>query len=191
MAQQDDKPKSAPLDPEDDGQAHNSTSRYGHPYDGPLPSRTRRPNINIHDPMLLWLFVLTVAVVLRILATSTTLLPAGSQLTTLINDISSFLLQFPGIIIMPLIIGVVIGSKVGERSNSLASTLKTGLINGIYASIIYLIGIVIIYIVLSYFTPAFSTTYLTVLNSIALPIVIFLLTLEIIAVLSYSRRADS
>jgi hypothetical protein len=184
-------------DPEGDDLHHNSMKRYAHlggtlpsaahTYDG--PQQAKKSSVDIHDPMFLWILLLMSAVVLRILLTDTAYIPQGTSynMTALY---SNFLLQFPGIVILPLIIGAVIGSEVGERSSTFANAMRGGLINGMYASIIYLASIVIIYIILNYTTPQFSTLYLTVLNSVMLPILVFMLTLEIFAALSYFRKVE-
>ncbi len=191
MAQKDDKVQTEEDDAEDRDKHHNSTKRYDDivSYEIPKP-HAKRSNVDIHDPMFLWIIVLMAAVVIRIVLATTSYLPTQTQAYTIQTTFSNFILQFPGIAILPLIIGAIIGSEVGERSNSLASALKSGLTNGIYAAIIYLVTIVIIYIILNYATPQFSSLYLTVLNSVVLPILVFLITLEIFAALAYSRRVD-
>jgi hypothetical protein len=177
---------------EDDQRSHSSARHHERPYDGAAPTPpVRKANVDIHDPMFFWIFLLAVAVVLRILTTSTQYLPMGTTEYSIANIYSNFLLQFPGIITLPLIIGIVIGSEVGERSKTLSSALKNGLTNGIYASIIYLITIVIIYIILNYTTPPFSSLYALIINSVVLPIVVFMLTLEIFATLAYSRKVEA
>ena len=148
-------------------------------------------NVDIHDPMFLWIFLLVVAVALRIVLASKSYIPLDSQFYAFATQLSNFLLQFPGIVILPLIIGAVIGAEVGSRSSTLARSLKNGLTNGIYASIIYVIAIVIIFIVLNSVTPQFTILYLTLLNSILLPVIVFLLVLEIFAALSYWRKVDA
>lgn len=162
---------------------HNSTKRYA--------MKKKGGNVDIHDPMTLWIFLLLVAVVIRLLIANTSYIPTDSEAYSAVVTYSNFLLQFPGIMILPLIVGGIVGTEVGERSSTLQSTLRSGLLNGIYASIIYLIAIVIIYIVLNYYTaPQFSTLYTAIINGIILPIVTFMLVLEIFAVLSYSRSVD-
>ncbi len=171
-----------------------SDSEEAQGFDSRQPAKRKAPkgsSVDIHDPMFLWIFLLVVAVALRIVLASTSYIPLDSQFYALGTEISNFLLQFPGIVILPLIIGAIIGAEVGSRSSTLARSLKNGLTNGIYASIIYVITIVIIFIVLNSVTPQFTTIYLTLLNSILLPVVVFLLVLEIFAALSFWRKVDA
>ena len=84
---------------------HGTARKRSDIYDGqqpaPAPMPTMRANVDIHDPMSLWIMLLMAAVVLRILITSTAYLPIGTEGYMVANTYSSFLLQFPGIIITP------------------------------------------------------------------------------------------
>ncbi|MDE1768847.1 MAG: hypothetical protein KGH62_05805, partial [Candidatus Micrarchaeota archaeon] len=146
--------------------------------------------VDLFEPMFLWIALLLAAVAARVILSTTGYVPVGGQVYAIANSYPNFLLSFPGIIILPLIVGIMIGNEVGRRSTTLESALRSGLLNGMYASIMYVIAIVIIYIVLSYIVPQFTSQYLSVFNSVVFPILVFLLTLEIFSALSYSRRVD-
>ena len=148
--------------------------------------------VSLYEPMFVWIALLLIAVVLKILISNTALVAAaGSQVYGLANIYSSFILQFPGTVILPLIIGAVIGAEVGIKSTAMRSAMKNGLLNGIYASVIYLITVIVIYMIINYTTPQYaSSVYTTVTQNIAAPIFVFLVTLEVFAVLSHLRRVE-
>ena len=169
---------------EDDDLPHNTNKRYG------MSSPQKRANVDIHDPLLLWLLLLIAAVAIKIMISNTQYIPSGTQIFSILNSYSNVVLQLPGVIALPLIIGAIIGSQVGERSASLVSALKSGLVNGIYSCAIYVVAVVIVYMVLNTVLPQFASQYLSVLNSIILPLLVFLLTVELFAAMAFSRKVD-
>lgn len=153
------------------------------------PKKTR--GVNIQEPMFFWILLLVIAVVLKIILSNTQTIPPGTQLYSAASSFSNFLLNIPGLAILPLIIGGVIGAEVGLRSSSMKKAMRSGILNGIYASVIYIITILVIYIIIDYAVPQFSSTYYVLLDRIIIPVAVLLIVTEVFSILSYSRRVES
>ena len=100
------------------------------------------------------------------------------------------MLQYPSIILLPLIIGAVIGSEVGRKSTTPKGALRSGLLNGVYAALIYLIAMIVVYMILSYTNLQSAPTYTMIMQSIVIPIFVFLFMLELFAILSHMRKME-
>jgi hypothetical protein len=149
---------------------------------------TRR--VSLYEPMFVWIALILIALALKLVATNPNLIPGSSQIYTIANLYSNFMLKMPGTAVLPLIIGAVIGAEVGRKSATLAVTIRSATVNGIYATIIYLVTIVIVYMIMGYVLPQYASPYTVVLQGMAIPVVIFLLTLEVFAVLSHMRKVN-
>ncbi len=158
------------------------------------PSRKKKQkvtaSVSLYEPMFVWIALLLIAVVLKVVLTSTVLDSAGPEVYMLSSVYSNFILEFPGTIILPLIIGAIIGSEVGKKSTTLKNATKSGVLNGVYAAVIYLITIIVIYMIINYTTPQYALTFAIVMQNMVAPIIVFLITLEVFAVLSHLRRVE-
>lgn len=148
-------------------------------------------HVSIYEPMFIWVLLLVIAVVAKVLLSSPSLLPSGTEIYAAANLFSNFILQIPGLVILPLIIGAIIGAEVGARSSTSKNAMRSGVLNGVYASVIYTITIIIIYVIIGYSTPQVIPIYTIILNSIVLPIVVLLITIEVFSILSFSRKVDT
>ncbi|MCL4365356.1 MAG: hypothetical protein M1569_03570 [Candidatus Marsarchaeota archaeon] len=146
--------------------------------------------VSIIGPMILWTILLLVAISINITIANFNAMPATSTIYAVASAYSKFVLSMPGITILPLIIGAIIGAEIGSRSRSLKRTAKIGFLNGIYLSVIYAITIIVLYIVLDYGTSQALALSAILLNSIILPIIVLLISIEIFAILSFSRKVD-
>ncbi len=154
--------------------------------------KTTAASVNIAEPLFFWVIVLVLALFSRIVITYTNTFPQPSSAYAFLNGASSFFLFNSGSLILPLIVGAVIGAEIGLRSRSSMKALKAGLLNGVYAAIIYIIAIVIIYEVIVYVLPTAGITFnFLVVNLIAPQVIILVMLVEIFAVLSHSRKVAS
>ncbi len=160
--------------------------------DDGLPKRkqAKKSHVNVYEPMFAWIMLLLLAVALKIIVDNTTAIPAGTLLYSVSAKYSAFMLNFPGTVILPLLVGVIIGEEVGVRSSSMKNAVRSGLLNGIYASVIYIIVTIVLFLIVNYFTPQFTSAYSIILSNIAIPIAALLIALEVFAILSYSRKVD-
>ena len=140
--------------------------------------------------MTVWIALILIAVVFRVLIANPSLVSSNSQIYTLASAYSNFILQFPSIILLPLIIGAVIGAEVGRKSMTAKNALRSGMLNGIYAAVVYLIAMIAAYTILNYTNLQSVPTYTMIMQSIAIPIVVFLVVLELLAVLSHMRKME-
>lgn len=163
----------------------------GRPDDDESERKPQRSATDVAGPITAWLVLLFVALAIKFFVSNTTVAGAGS-ISSILSSASNFILFFPGDIILPLIIGAAIGAEVGIRSKSLDKAAKAGFINGVYAAIVYTIGIVIIYEVIAAVFPSVApSSDFLLLSWITLPIVISIALSEGFALLSYSRKVSS
>ena len=177
---------------ESDGEEEEESKYYSR-YDDPprKPRKHAGGSVNIAEPMSIWVVLLFLAVLSRFVLQSTSIVPSGNFIYSILTIFPSFMLAMPGILVLPMIVGAVIGAEVGSRSMGMDSAIKSGFLNGIYATVVYAVIITVVYIILDYITPqaAFSI-YSLVQNSIVLPAVVLLVMVEAFAMLAYSRKVD-
>lgn len=149
-------------------------------------------SINTVGPVLAWILLLFIALMIEFVAASGFL---GGNSTSGVSgrfaSIANFILGTPGEIILPLVIGAAIGADVGSKADSLTKAAKGGLLNGIYASAMYLVGIIVIYEVLIQILPSAAPSVGVLLSSwVVLPIIVCIALAELFAILSHSRKLN-
>ncbi len=147
-------------------------------------------NVDIGEPMFVWIMLLLIAVVVRFVLSYTALVPVHSPIYSLLGLYMGFLFNPPGIFVLPLIVGAIIGAEVGTRSFSMKSSVKSGLLNGVYAAVVYIVTILVLSVVLDYLSPNGMQLSSLISNTIALPVVTLIIVIEAFAILSYSRKTD-
>ncbi len=118
------------------------------------------------------------------------------NLTGYMTKIASYLIYMPGGIVLPLVAALWMGVRVGRVSKKPKTVLYAGLVNALYALIVYIIAISVIYLIVSYANPvviAKMTPKIT-LNIfleylIAAPAVITIVLVPMFATLSAIRRS--
>ncbi|MGC8710693.1 MAG: hypothetical protein ACP5RF_03770 [Candidatus Micrarchaeia archaeon] len=150
----------------------------------------KKSQVSIAEPMFIWILLLVIAMVINVLVGSA-YVPKG-QVSSILKASAHFILFMPGAIILPTIVGAVIGAEIGRRAKSMNAAIKSGLINGVYATIIYLITIFIIYEIIVYIIPALSPSaeFLAV-SWLAIPSVILVVLSMLFAALSHSRKVET
>lgn len=149
-------------------------------------------SVNIAEPLFFWIMVLVLALFSRVIITYTTTFSPTSAAYSFLNGASNFFLFNSGTFILPLIVGAVIGAEIGLRSRSVMKALRAGLINGVYAAIVYIIAMVIIYEVIIYVLPKADINPTFLITNLIVPQVIVLIVLvEIFAALSHSRKVSN
>ncbi len=144
---------------------------------------------NITGPVTVWILLLFVALFMQFVVSSNIGLDSSTGLGGMLAGIASFILGTPGEITIPMVIGAVMGEDVGHKSISFKQAWRGGLLNGLYACLVYLIGIIVIYEVLTVAMPSSAPTAVSfVLTWIALPILICVAVTEIFAVASHIRK---
>ncbi len=151
---------------------------------------TSGEEINIVAPMSFWIGVLVVGLLLEFAVA-----PAAHAAGLNAKDftaLANFILYQPGAIILPLIVAVWVGSKVGRAHRSSPAIGKVGLVNAVYAAVIYSIAIFIIYLVFYYVDASALPTAFTLngfaLSVVAIPDAIVLVVTPLLAMLSSARH---
>lgn len=148
--------------------------------------KRRAPSIAV--PMTIWIILLLIALLLNAFA----VLNASSGQTALnsvLLAISNFILNLPGIVIMPIIFGAAIGAIAGLKGRTIQDGAKLGAIDGVYASVIYVVAIIVIYLILLYTLPASAPTFVNLgIYWLVLPVFLTLLLSIIFGGLTSLRK---
>lgn len=147
--------------------------------------------ISLYEPMFFWIFILYLALTLRIILNNVAGLTSLSIVYSILYVFSSFVLSTPGFVVLPLIAGGIIGAEVGVRSKDIHTTLRNSFLNSVYAAAIYLVSIVVLYEVLDYTFPSTSLQLSDIIVGwIAIPILILIVITGSFAVLSNARKIN-
>ncbi len=142
---------------------------------------------SLFGPLFLWALVIIIGIVLEVVIPALLGKSYASSAASY-KAIGNYILALPGVIILPLIISVWIGHRVGEKSSSVANALKSGLLNGVYASIVYGVIIFVAQLMLKYTTSYALTTSFLLRYVVATPMAIVIVFTIIIAVLNEMRH---
>lgn len=146
-------------------------------------------HVDITAPMFAWILLLVIALVLRVVISLTGLVSTTGYAYGIFNSLSDFILFMPGSIIWPLVVGAVIGAQVGLKSKDLKSAERGGVLNGVYAAVVYIVAIFVIFVTMKYGLPQYApTTTFLVGNWLALPVAILIVLSVVFAILSNSRK---
>jgi hypothetical protein len=148
-------------------------------------------NISLEAPLTFWIGLLVLAALIQFVAIPIANARGHTALNPYFNEFADYIIFIPGILVLPLITAVWIGERVSYIKKNNSFRVYKGVINAIYASLVYMISILVIYIimteqhigVLSSMTPLMFAEYL-----IAIPVVICVIVVPLFAVLSAERR---
>jgi hypothetical protein len=150
---------------------------------------TGSAQVSIAAPMFFWLLLLVIAIAINALINAG-YIPSGKMLSILKTS-ANFILFMPGSVILPTIVGAFIGAEIGRRSKSMYIAIKSGIINGVYATIVYLIAISIIYETIIYILPNINPGVdFFAENWLAMPATILITLCVLFAGLSHSRKVS-
>jgi hypothetical protein len=154
------------------------------------PKKPQTPlYIDLSEALSFWIVITVIALILDILVNDTGTIQSGTAQAGFLISVYQFFLFGPGVALLPLIAGAVIGIDVGRKSKNATNTLKVGLVNSVYGALIYLIAIIVLYEVYTFALPHSPITQNQLLmNWIALPIGIFIVTSVVLALVSVSRK---
>ncbi len=143
--------------------------------------------VSLFGPLFLWALIIIIGIILEVVVPA--VLGKGfASYAAIYKTAGNYILTLPGAIILPLIISVWIGHKVGETARNAISAVKLGLINGVYASIVYGVIIFITQLILKYTTTYALTTDFIIKYLVAIPIAIVIIFTIIIALLNEMRH---
>ena len=157
---------------------------------GAAADQQQPDDISIAGPLGFWIAVLLIGLLIE-LVLGPIAVSAGvpsKYLTTLGN----LLLFQPGAVILPLIVAVWMGARVGSVHKKSPSIGRIGLINAVYAAVIYSISIFVIYLAIYYINASALPVSFTLggfaFYLIVIPDVIVLVITPLLAMLSAARH---
>ncbi len=166
----------------------------------------QREEISIFGPLAFWILMLIIGLVVSIavpaLASAASALmhytiPSGGAAATGMGA-GGYLLGVPGIYIFPLIVGIWLGERIGRVARGSGEAIKLGLLNAIYASIVYAVTAFIIYLVINYVDQQllsslglFSGTTSFALYVVGLPVIAVLILAPLFGIISSARRVHA
>ncbi len=147
--------------------------------------------VSLGGPLGLWIGLLIFATLIQLIAIPVANLSGHTALNNYLNEFADYLIYIPGILILPLIVSIWIGERVSYLSKKSSTIAYKGLINALYASMIYIVSITIIYIimvvqragVLWSLSPELFAERL-----ILIPVLISVILVPLFAMLSAARR---
>ena len=150
-------------------------------------------NVQIAAPLTFWIGFLVFAVILEaaVIPVANTL--GVGSMDKYITQIAGYIIYLPGSIILPLIAALLIGERVGESRKKSGIVLYTGVINALYAILVYIVAIFIIYLSVRYSGASFlSSVSLTdfIEYLIVIPVAITVVLVPLFALVSYARRKE-
>jgi hypothetical protein len=151
--------------------------------------KKRAVEIDIVAPLVFWIALLLIGL-LAILVFQP-VFSSNAGISALMTDISNWILYLPGSVIMPLIVAIWIGERAGSAKNNVRSAVRIGEINAVYATLIYVVAVFIIYLLFYYISPM-SLQSKSLVNYaeyvICIPAAIILLLVPVVSALSAARH---
>ncbi len=146
------------------------------------PAPDDKAGFSIEAPMVAWILILVVALVMKLLGNYI-------SLPSTVGYVAGLVLFMPGSFILPIIIGAAMGAGIGRRSKNITSAMKTSVLASIYAGIIYVVAIIVIYEILSYTIAAITPSLSFLLSTwLVLPIATLVVVTVAFSILSNSSR---
>lgn len=153
--------------------------------------KEKEVTISLSGPLTLWIGLLIIATLIQLVGVPIASFVKLGFINNYLNEFADYLLYIPGLLVIPLIVAVWMGellSYVSEKSSVIA---YRSLINSLYASMIYVVSITIIYIIMMVQKAGVLWALSPVVFAEQLLLIPFLITLIIVplfAILSAARR---
>lgn len=147
--------------------------------------------ISLEEPLTFWIGILVIAALMQLVAIPLATARGQTGLNNYMNEFANYAIYIPGLIILPLLVAVWIGERVSYIRKKKSEVAYKGVMNAIYASLVYVIAIFIIYLIMTeqklgvlatIGMPTFVEYFIVV------PLVINIVVVPLFAVLSAERR---
>ncbi len=146
--------------------------------------------VGLHStsPLSLWIMLMLIAAIAKIIAGEYSTLSYSTTLTSF----SNFVLLVPGILLLPLLVGLISGIQIGNASTTLGKARIASLYNGIYGSILYVLVILTVYELIAYFSTSFlPTTSFVIQYWFIQPIIILIVLPMLVATVTFYRKKSA
>lgn len=154
---------------------HHYSRNYSHTYE--------------RTPVFYWVAALAIALLINILLFFNLIQP-NTGLHSLLNSLANFILYLPGIIVLPLIIGMLIGREVGHSARTIKYAARIGFLKSIYACLTYVVSIIILYLILFYTINSAPSLQYLIEYWLVLPSAVLMIASVIGALVSYSKHLE-
>jgi hypothetical protein len=148
--------------------------------------------LSLVGPLAFWIGFLIIAMILDIAAAYAAQYDFG--LVSYLAKTANSIIYMPGAIVLPLVASLWMGVRVGRVSNKPRTVLYAGLVNALYALIVYIISISVVYLILMYANPSAISGLKITLGIfleylIAAPAAITIILVPLFSTLSAVRRS--
>lgn len=149
-----------------------------------------RREIQLSKPLAFWFGFLVIGVILLLAAIPLLSSIGMATLKPALEDLSKGILYLPGAIIFPLIVALWIGERVGMAEDRMHGAVTIGLLNAAYTSLIYVIGILVIFLILYYagYSLLGMTMHDFLIYLVAIPVSILMILIPTFSVMSSARH---
>jgi len=154
------------------------------------PEKKDKPDtsVSIGGPLMLWIGLLVFGVLLQLVFVPFGAAYHRTAFNSYFNFFADFVIYVPGIFILPLLISLWIGERVSYLKERIG---YKALIHAVYAAVIYIVTIVIIYFVMKLqgsgaLVAVNTVTFLEYV--VGVPLLILLVITPLFAKLSAARR---
>jgi hypothetical protein len=147
--------------------------------------------VSIAGPLIFWIGLLVIGAVLQLVAIPLAKTYNHTAFDAYFNTFANYVIYIPGLLILPLVASLWIGDRVSYVDRKKSLIAYKGIINALYAAMVYAVAIFIIYFIMQFkdigvLAMLNMTTFAEYL--IAIPIIITLVMVPLFAVLSAARR---
>ncbi len=105
--------------------------------------------VSLEEPLTFWIGMLVIAALLQLVAIPLATARGQTGLNNYMNEFADYAIYIPGIIILPLLAAVWIGERVSYLKKKKSIIAYKGVMNAIYASLVYVIAIFVIYLIMT------------------------------------------
>ncbi len=128
--------------------AYNRGSGENGDRDNPKYREETEQNFSISEPLTFWIGLVVIAAVLQLIAIPFMASQLRGGYASALGKFAEYILYIPGVIVLPLLASLWIGEIVSKAKSNHRLLLYKGLVNAIYASIIYIVSISVVYIIM-------------------------------------------
>lgn len=153
----------------------------------------RRPeSMSLEGPLTLWLGLVVLAALLQLVVVPLVSARGATSFNAYFDSFAKYVIYFPGMIVLPLITALWIGERASYLGKKKSFIAYKGIANALYAAIVYIVAIIIIYIIMTIEKTGVLATmnYINFATYIIIvPLAISIAVTPLFAVLSASRRS--
>ncbi|MGI0100567.1 MAG: hypothetical protein ACREBH_02510 [Candidatus Micrarchaeaceae archaeon] len=148
-------------------------------------------SISVEEPLAFWIGLIAIGAIMQLLAIPLATSYGHTAFNIYMNQFAGYVIYIPGIVVLPLIVSMWIGDRVSYLDRKKTNVARKGLINAIYAVIVYVVSILILYVIMNYLhAGVLSALSMDMFFKyvVAVPCIIVIVIVPLFAVVSAARR---